>query len=185
MKIDKACERLAAGSSSRFFFWAAGRNLILMLVLLGLAACADQSLGRSEAVDEKAEIATSATGSPVSQPGNPANETFVDNIGVAVEAVHLSSAGYVLDMRYRVLDIEKSAAMLGRQAKPYVIVDKSGAKLGVPISYKLGPLRQSTAHPEGERIYFTFFANPGRHVESGDTIRLVVGDFATGSLIVN
>jgi hypothetical protein len=186
MRERSTCAQNNAGSGSRLFFWVAGRKLLLIVVaLLGLAACADQSLGRSDAVDEKAETATAAAGSPVSDANVSAHQDFVDNVGVAVEAVHLTSAGYVLDLRFKVKDIEKSGAMLDRQAKPYVVVDKSGAKLGVPISYKLGPLRQSTTHPEGERIYFTFFANPGRHVESGDTIRLVVGDFTTGSLTVD
>ena len=109
---------------------------------------------------------------------------IVGDIGIAVQSVHLSSAGYVLDMRYKVLDIEKAAAMVGRQAKPYVLVEKSGIKLGVPVSYKLGPLRQSTTHPEDGRIYFTFFSNPARHVESGDSIRLVVGEYTTEPIIV-
>jgi hypothetical protein len=168
-------------SKRRFVFRAAGRNLFLVLAILGMAACADQSLGRPEASDEKAEVAASATSSPVLRPGK---ELVAEEIGISVQSIHLASAGYVLDMRYRVLDIEKAMAMVGRQAKPYVVVEKSGLKLAVPVSYKLGPLRQSTTHPEDNRIYFTFFANPGRHVESGDSIRLVVGEFTTEPIVV-
>ena len=133
--------------------------------------------------DDRAEIAASAAGSAVSHSKRPP-QLVADQIGIAVQGVHLSSAGYVLDMRFRVLDIDKAGAMLSRQAKPYVIVEKSGIKLGVPVSYKLGPLRQSTTHPEDERIYFTFFTNPGRHVKSGDVIRLVVGEYTTEPITV-
>jgi len=147
-----------------------------------MAACADQSLGRPAALNEKAEVATGAAGSLVSQ--RPGEELVAEEIGISVQSIHLTSAGYVLDMRYKVLDIEKAMAMVGRQAKPYVVVEKSGAKLAVPVSYKLGPLRQSTTHPEDDRIYFTFFANPGRHVESGDSIRLVVGEYTTEPIVV-
>lgn len=184
MIMRHICSFLSTASSRRFVFRAAGHSSILALAILGLAACADQSLGQSEAVDEKAEIAAGPTGSPVSHPQQTGEALIAEDLGIAVQAVRLTAAGYVLDMRYRVLDMDKAAAMLGRQAKPYVLVDKSGAKLGVPVSYKLGPLRQSTTHPKNERIYFTFFANPGRHVASGDTIRLVVGDFTTEPIIV-
>lgn len=185
MTIRHICDLHLTVSSRRFLLWAAGRSSFLVLAILGLAACADQSLGQSEALDEKAEVAASATGSPDLHP-NQSGEGWVvaEEIGIAVQAVRLSSAGYVLDMRYRVLDIEKATAMVGRQAKPYVIVEKSGAKLAVPVSYKLGPLRQSTTHPDDDRIYFTFFANPGRHVASGDTIRLVVGEYTSEPIVV-
>jgi hypothetical protein len=184
MIMRHICSFLLTASSRRFIFRAAGRGSILALAILGLAACADQSLGQSDAMDERAEIAASVTGSPVSQPKRPGVELVAEEIGIAVQSVHLSSAGYVLDMRFKVLDIERAAAMLSRQAKPYVIVEKSGIKLGVPVSYKLGPLRQSTTHPEDDRIYFTFFTNPARHVESGDSIRLVVGEYTTEPITV-
>ena len=182
MIMRHICSFLLTASSRRFVFRAAGRGSILALAILGLAACADQSLGQPDAMDERAEIAASATGSPVSHSRQP--QLVAEEIGIAVQGVHLSSAGYVLDMRFRVLDVEKAAAMLSRQAKPYAVVEKSGIKLGVPVSYKLGPLRQSTTHPEDERIYFTFFTNPGRHVKSGDVIRLVVGEYTTEPITV-
>lgn len=181
---QQASDTYSTASRRRFIFRAAGRDLLLALAILGLAACADQSLGRPEALDEKAEVATSAAGSLVSRPKRPGDELVAEEIGISVQSIHLTSAGYVLDMRYRVLDIEKAMAMVGRQAKPYVVVEKSGIKLAVPVSYKLGPLRQSTTHPEDDRIYFTFFANPGRHVESGDSIRLVVGEYTTEPIVV-
>jgi hypothetical protein len=182
MTTRDICNFLLTASRRRFLFRAVGRNLVLALAILGTAACADQSLGRPGALDEKAEVATSAAGSLVSQ--RPGEELVVEEIGISVQSIHLASAGYVLDMRYKVLDIEKAMAMVGRQAKPYVVVEKSGIKLGVPVSYKLGPLRQSTTHPEDERIYFTFFTNPARHVVSGDTIRLIVGEYTTEPIVV-
>jgi hypothetical protein len=153
------------------------RGAFLLLAILGLAACVNPSPDQTDISSENTETAAST--------GAQSDEWIIaDYFGIAVKGVRLTAAGNVLDLRYKVTDIEKASAVLSRQSKPYVLVEKSGAKLGVPVSYKLGPLRQSTTHPEDERIYFTFFANPGHHVNSGDTIRLVVDDYTTMPLIV-
>ncbi len=105
--------------------------------------------------------------------------------GVEVIGVRPSAAGYMLDFRYRVLDAEKAAELVNRKVKPYLIVEKDGSTLRVPVTSKLGPLRQSAQFAKENRNYFMFFANPNRHVKSGDLVTVVIGDFKTEHLLVN
>jgi hypothetical protein len=104
---------------------------------------------------------------------------------VKVIGLRPSAAGYMLDFRYRVLDAKKAAELVNRKTKPYLIVEKDGSTLHVPVTSKLGPLRQSAQFPKENRNYFMFFANPGRHVKSGDAVTVVIGDFKAENLIVN
>jgi hypothetical protein len=105
--------------------------------------------------------------------------------GVEVIGVRPSAAGYMLDFRYRVLDAEKAAELVNRKIKPYLIVEKDGSTLRVPVTSKLGPLRQSAQYAKENRNYFMFFANPNRHVKSGDLVTVVIGDFKAEHLLVN
>jgi hypothetical protein len=110
--------------------------------------------------------------------------TLADEWGVEIQSVRLTAAEYMIDFRYKVLDAKKALPILDRTIKPHLIVERTGAKLQVPISAKLGPLRQATTSPIDGRSYFTFFANPGRHVVVGDTVTVVVGDFVVENLTV-
>jgi hypothetical protein len=96
-------------------------------------------------------------------------------LGIEVVALRRSAAGYMLDLRYRVIDREKAAPLVDRKVQPYLLDQATGAKLFVPSSAKVGPLRQTGAAVEG-RIYFALFANPGKYVEPGRKVTLVLGD---------
>jgi hypothetical protein len=112
-----------------------------------------------------------------------------DEWGIRLLGIRPSAAGYVLDLRYEVLDPEKATPILQRKysRNPHVIVEKSGAVLRVPFSAKVGSLRQSvrTANQikPGKR-YFVVFANPGKHVESGDQVTIVIGKFRAEHVVV-
>lgn len=109
---------------------------------------------------------------------------LLEQWGIESHGVRLTSAGYMLDFRYRVHDAKKAATLLDRRTKAYVVVEKSDAKLGVPVSAKIGALRSSTKHVREERNYFIMFSNPGRHVQPGDQVRVVIGDMTTEPLTV-
>lgn len=124
---------------------------------------------------------------PVTEP--PAEQQASSDIlsekwGIESHGIRLTSAGYMLDFRYRVLDASKAAPLLDRRTKTYVVVEKSDAKLGVPVSAKIGALRSSTKSVKEERNYFIMFSNPGRHVKTGDRVTVVIGDLVTGPLTV-
>lgn len=105
--------------------------------------------------------------------------------GIRVEALRLSAAGYVLDFRYRVVDPARAAPLLDGSQRPYLL-DGRGAKLGVPDTPILGSLRQTSRNGKVDpgHSYFMLFANPGRYLQPGDRVTLVVGDARVPGLTV-
>ncbi len=104
--------------------------------------------------------------------------------GVEVLGIQASATGYILDFRYRVVDADKAAPLLDRRIKPYIVVEKDDARLEVPVTNKLGALRQTTKHVKPNRNYFVLFSNPARHVKPGDKVTVVIGDFVAENLSV-
>jgi hypothetical protein len=109
--------------------------------------------------------------------------------GIKVLGLRVTAAGYVLDFRYKVLDPKKAAPIVQRQFSPtpYVLVERNGAKLGVPFTDKAGSLRSSVtneAQIKRGRNYTALFANPGRHVKPGEKVTVVFGDFKAEHMTV-
>ncbi len=132
------------------------------------------------------------------QPATFSNETFDANnngdsvivgqlresAGIEVESIRLSSAGYMLDFRYRVVNSSLAIPILERSVSCYVIDQKSGAKMIVPVPPKVGSLRQKTVAPAEGKIYYIMFANPGRRVQSADKVTVVIDNLEIPDLIV-
>jgi len=89
----------------------------------------------------------------------------------------------MIDFRYRVLDPGKAMSLFDRKIKPYLIDEATGAVLAVPEPPKVGTLR-NTRTPQPDRIYFILFANPGRYVQKGKRVAVVIGDFKAEHLVV-
>ncbi|MDD5364932.1 MAG: hypothetical protein PHR30_06290 [Gallionellaceae bacterium] len=106
--------------------------------------------------------------------------------GIRVDSLHLSAHGYILDLRYRVLDKEKAAPLLDAHKKVYLVDDAHGAKLGVPESPIIGGMRQTSRNHViyTDRDYFILFVNPGRAVRVGDTLKLAIDDTRIAELKV-
>lgn len=105
-------------------------------------------------------------------------------LGIESVAIRQTSAGYMLDYRYKVVDPALAAVMLNRKNKPYLMHEASGKVLAVPVTAKVGPLRQSTLKPEAGRIYFMMFGNAGKLVRPGDRVTLIVGQHRIEHLTV-
>lgn len=153
----------------------------VLLIGAMLSAC---STGASKPMDKDPAYGEGGKGGSVSDPDHVG--TLSDKWGVEVLGIHTAATGYILDFRYRVLDAEKAAPLLDRRIKPapYLIVEKDNAKLGVPVTSKLGALRQTTFNVKANRNYFVLFSNPSRHVRSGDKVTVVIGDFKAEHLVV-
>ncbi len=157
--------------------------LALVCICLGPAAAAVSAVSAGQVTDASA----ARTGVPDEedkkgkQAGKPKP---VAEWGIRVLGVRRTAADYMLEFRYRVLDAEKAAYLMNRKIKPALIVQKSGRKLQVPVSSKIGPLRQSPKFTKVNRNYFMFFANPGRLVQAGDKVTVVIGDFNIKNLVV-
>jgi hypothetical protein len=97
--------------------------------------------------------------------------------------VRQTAAGYMLEFRYRVLNAEKAKPLFERRTKPVLTHVETGAKLIVPAPAKTGALRNSNP-PVAGRIYWMFFANPGKLVKPGQHVSVEIGEFRADGLIV-
>ncbi|MFI4912157.1 MAG: hypothetical protein ACIAQZ_10875 [Sedimentisphaeraceae bacterium JB056] len=105
--------------------------------------------------------------------------------GIKAESLRLSAEGYMLDFRYRVTDAEKAEQLITDKTKPYMIHERTGAKLIVPAPPKVGSLSQTSNPPKEGKVYFILFANPGRIVEDGDKVSIVLDDNEIKNIEVN
>jgi hypothetical protein len=104
--------------------------------------------------------------------------------GIEVLDVHQTSAGYMLQFSYRVLDPKTAKPLFDRKTKPYLLDLATGAKVIVPSPEKVGQLRNVNT-PESGRTYWMMFANPGKMIQRGSQVSVHIGDFDSGALIVN
>jgi hypothetical protein len=129
------------------------------------------------------EAPTAREASPL--PALPASsEQIAEKCGIEVSGLFLSAGGNMVDFRYRVLDPAKAAALTKADLKPSLVDQTTGAKLIIPSTPKVGPLRQTIAKPVPGKIYFMLFANTRHHVKSGDKVTIVAGDCKIDNLTV-
>jgi hypothetical protein len=110
-------------------------------------------------------------------------QNFEEKWGIKILSLRLTSGGYMLDFRYRVIDPDKAAPLFDRKIKPYLLDQTSGAKFSIAESPKVGALRQ-TRKPEANRNYFMIFANPGKYVKKGNKVTVAADDFKAENLTV-
>jgi hypothetical protein len=149
---------------------------LVLSVVFAAATWAEEGTDQTSATMAPADSRESAR--------HPREKTFMRRQwGVEVLFVRHTSAGYMLEFRYKVLDADKAAALFQRQTKPVLTHVETGAKLIVPTPAKTGALRNSNAPIEG-RTYWMFFANPGKLVDPGDLVSIEIGDFLVEGLVV-
>jgi hypothetical protein len=115
--------------------------------------------------------------------GSPSVET---RYGIQVEGLRLTAAGAMLDFRYRVVDPQRAAPILDGRVKPYLLDEAHASKLGVPDTPVLGRIRQTSRNNKilTDRTYFIMFGNPGKAVQSGDKVTLLLGEVKITDLTV-
>ena len=101
---------------------------------------------------------------------------------IEVESVRLTAAGHYLDLRYHVLDPAAAQAALGPKVRPRLINEKTGAVMAVPLTAKLGSLRQTQAIQKPGRTYFVMFINNG--VGPGSRVTAELGELTFKHLVV-
>jgi hypothetical protein len=97
--------------------------------------------------------------------------------------VRYTASGQVIRFSYRVVDAQKAKVLNDKKTHPYLLVQKTGARLEVPTTEKVGQLRQ-TADPESGREYWMVFGNLGRAAKPGDHVNIVIGDFRANELVI-
>jgi hypothetical protein len=106
-----------------------------------------------------------------------------DRWGVEIDGVQITAGGYMLNFRYKVVDAEKAAPLFVRKTKPVLTDEKSGANMQVPVGPTTGAMRSSNTPQEG-RLYFMFFANPGRYLQKYDMVTVTIGEFSVSNIVV-
>jgi len=108
---------------------------------------------------------------------------FKRNWGVELINVTPVSSGYMLALRYRVLDPDLAKVLNDRKSKAYLIDEATGTVLAVPAMENIGELRPG-ATPESGRNYFMIFGNPGQLVKQGGRVSFRVGNLRANGLVV-
>jgi len=114
-------------------------------------------------------------------------EMLREDWGIEVLGIRLGSADYMLDFRFRVLDVDKALVLFDHQIKPHLIADRTNIKLPVPMAAKVGAMRPTNRgkNIKPDKNYYMIFGNPDRHVKTGETVTIVVGDLRVENLLVN
>jgi len=102
---------------------------------------------------------------------------------IAIQSVRLTAAGHYVDLRYRVVDAVQANELLGPGVKPVLINQENGAVMGVPMTAKLGPLRQTQATQRPDHLYFVMFLNSGG-LTPGSKVTAQLGDIKVANLTV-
>ncbi len=148
--------------------------ILALAIAVILSSCASKREGGYSSAPERMM--------PVTEPEEHGIEA---RLGIRLEGLRLSAAGYVLDFRYRVLDPARAAPLLDSKIRPYLLDEASGAQLGVPDTAKLGQLRTKGRNKVvSNQNYYILFANPGRFVQAGNRMTLVMGDLRIENLVV-
>ncbi len=107
-----------------------------------------------------------------------------DTYGVEVTGAHISASGYVVDVRYRVLNAAKAAPLLDKKVRPVIINETNGERFYVPQPPIIGSLRQTSRNNNVivGKVYFMLFANPDKRLKPGDKVTMYVGDEKFGVL---
>ena len=137
-------------------------------------------------------VLAGALGSGVVFSATPAPETVTSSRAAmmlrtlwGIDDVHVryTASGSLVRFSYRVADVRKAKLLNDKKANPYLVVQKTGTRLEVPETEKVGKLRQ-TATPENGREYWMVFTNVGRVAKPGDHVGIVIGAFRANELVV-
>lgn len=153
-------------------------------LLLNGARQTDSQNGNNPKTGWRPPVAPNITVPPPVDPEQA--RRLADQWGVQLLSLRLSAAGYMMDFRFRVLDAEKALPLFDHRVKPFVAVDRSKARLPVPMAAKVGAFRTTNRgkNIKADRNYYMMFANPDRHVKAGDKVSVVIGDFKVEHLTV-
>ncbi|MGC2193988.1 MAG: hypothetical protein WA628_04880 [Terriglobales bacterium] len=147
---------------------------------IAIASAADES----ETTPVKAASEAMAPKAALRARKNIASTPLKREWGIEVLGVHQTSAGYMLQFRYRVIDPKAAKSLFDRKIKPYLVDAATGAKVIVPSPDKVGQLRNVNT-PETGRTYWMLFANPAKMIKAGSHVSVHIGDFDSGTLVVN
>ncbi|MCB0049565.1 MAG: hypothetical protein KDE24_08490 [Caldilinea sp.] len=93
-----------------------------------------------------------------------------DEFGIRVRLIGVTAGGGLIDLRYKVVDLEKALPLLGsHETMPELVDEASGQRLVAPE----GVMHHGDLE---ERVYFMHYPNGGNKVKPGSLVSVVMGD---------
>lgn len=105
--------------------------------------------------------------------------------GIQLVMLRISAGGYMIEFRYKVLDVDKATVLSVNKEFPHLLSMKSKAKLDVPYGSTVGYLKSNRKFLKLNRNYITMFANENRHMLPGDQVRIMVGNEVSPPLTID
>lgn len=97
--------------------------------------------------------------------------TLESECGLHINLVAVTAAGGMIDVRFKVLDKEKAAQLLGTsQVRLAIVAEDSGTVIQAP------PDTEQNFTLQDGMVYFVQFPNVSHAVEAGRPVSLVIGD---------
>jgi hypothetical protein len=156
----------------------------LALLALALAACAAPRTTKQPDTPPQAASVQESDSNVAARSWRVRRGPFFERTwGIDIVGVRLIASGWMLQLKYRVIDPDKARGLLDRDAKPYLVDELSGAKLAVPAMENVGDLRQASA-PDSGKTYFIIFGNASKIVRRGNPVDIEIGAFRAEGLVV-
>jgi hypothetical protein len=130
-----------------------------------------------------ASAVSGGSAAPLIQRSQGGATYYARRFGVDQMRVIYTASGSELEFRYRVIDPDKAAVLSDKRLAPYLIDERSGIRLMVPVVEQVGALR-TTGTPERGREYFMLFGNAGKTVKPGARVDVSIGTFQVRGLTV-
>ena len=103
-----------------------------------------------------------------------------------IQPVHLriTADGYMIEFRYKILDIDKALILSDRKDFPYLLSMKSRAKLSVPYGATVGFLKSNRRFIKQGKNYIAMFSNEGKHMLKGDKVKIQIKNQISTELVL-
>ena len=103
-----------------------------------------------------------------------------------IEPVHIrvTAGGFMIEFRYKVVDVDKALILSDRKDFPFLLAQKSRAKLSVPFGATVGFLKSNRGFLKLGKNYIAMFSNEGQHLLSGDEVKIQVREQVSPILVL-
>jgi len=93
-----------------------------------------------------------------------------------VEPVHMrvTANGFMIEFRYKILDVDKAMIFSDRKVFPYLLSMKSKARLSIPYGSTVGFLKSNRRFIKKGKNYIAMFSNEGQHMLKGDKVKIQI-----------
>ena len=179
-------ERANQGVRSGFIMCLAGMATLILLIAWMLRPKAGHETSPTVAALElqpTVEPAVYAKPKAVLKQ-KPAPVTLEEKWGVQVSSIRMTMANSAVDLRIKVLDAAKASSLGDGKTRAYLLNEDSGKKIMMPTSPKEGGFPPTSNKLIAGKTYFALLGDPGKLLQRGSKVTLVIGDSRTQNIIL-